>query len=69
MEIKTKHLLIFIGVGIVIMTLLIFNMQVRKQTMDAIQEQYEKGNISEEKYKAALADGKLTYWEALDLEK
>ena len=59
----------FIAGGIVVMTFLILNMQVRKEAMDAIQEQYEKGNISEQKYKHALSDGKLSYWESFDLKK
>jgi len=67
--IKTKHLIIFVVLGIILMTYLILNMQVRKETMEAIQEQYEKGTVSEKKYKDALLDGKLSYWEALNLKE
>lgn len=51
------------------MTILVFNMQVKKEVADTILEQYQKGNVPEKAYKDALSDGKLTNWEALQLKK
>jgi uncharacterized membrane protein len=68
MQLKTSHLITFVFAGIGLMTFLVFKSQVRKEVLDVIQEQYERGNISEEKYKSVLADGKVTNWEALSLK-
>lgn len=50
------------------MTFLILNMEVKKEVRDVIQENYDKGQISKEKYKSALLDGKLSYWESFQLK-
>ena len=67
-KIKNSHLVIFVVLGIIVMTFLVFSTEVRKEVREVIQERYEKGEISEEKYKAALADGKLSNWEAMNLK-
>ena len=69
MQLKTKYLVIFVAVGIAVMTILVLNMQVKKEVMEVIQNQYEQGNIPADTYKAALSDGKLSNWEALQLKK
>ena len=68
MGIKNRHLVLFALAGILVMTLLVLNMEVRKEVREAIQEQYEKGEVSEEAYKKALSDGKLSYWEAMTIK-
>ena len=68
MAIKNRHLVIFALAGIIVMTFLVLNMEVRKEVRTAIQEKYEKGEVPEEDYKKALSDGKLSYWEAMTLK-
>ena len=50
------------------MTFLVLNMEVKKEVREVIQERYDKGEVSAEKYKAALLDGKLSNWEAMRLK-
>lgn len=69
MQLKIKYLVLFVLAGIAVMTVLVFNSQARKEVLEAIQQDYENGNISEQKYKDAMADGKLSNWEVLDLKK
>jgi len=68
MELKTRYLVGFVIVGIIIMTFLVLGQEVRKEVREAIQNDYEAGKISSEKYKKALSDGKLSYWESLQLK-
>jgi len=68
MELKTSYLIGFVTVGIIVMTFLVLGQEVRKEVREAIQERYEAGKVSEEKYKKALSDGKLSYWESLGLK-
>lgn len=68
MKLKNSHLIIFTLAGIILMTFLILNMEVKKEVRDVIQENYDKGQISKEKYKSALLDGKLSYWESFQLK-
>ena len=68
MHIKTKHLVIFVIAGIIVMTFLVLNMEVKKEVREVIQERYEKGEVPADKYKEALADGKLSNWEAMNLK-
>lgn len=67
LNVKNWQLILFTLVGIIIVTLLILNMEVKKEVRDVVQEQYEKGNVSESAYKAALSDGKLSNLEVMKL--
>ena len=68
MELKIRYLVGFVIVGIVVMTFLVLGQEVRKEVREAIQSDYEAGEISAEKYKEALSDGKLSYWETFNLK-
>ncbi len=67
LNVKNWQLILFTLVGIIIVTLLILNMEVKKEVRDVVQEQYEKGNVSESAYKSALSDGKLSNLEVMKL--
>ena len=68
MELKTRYLVIFVLVGIVVMTFLVLRQEVRKEVREAIQKNYEAGKIPADAYKEALSDGKLSYWESMSLK-
>lgn len=67
LNVKNWQLIVFTLVGILIVTFLILNMEVKKEVRDVVQEQYEKGNVSETAYKKALSDGKLSNLEVIKL--
>lgn len=68
-KLKTVHLVIFVLVGMVVMTIVILNMQVKRELAETLLEQYNKGQLNEQAYKKALADGKITYLESFGLRK
>ena len=68
MELKTSYLVIFVAVGIVVMTLLVLNMAVKPEVAEVLLEKYKSGDIPEKAYKDAISDGEITYWENIPAE-
>jgi len=68
MKLKTSYLVGFTVVGMIIMTFLVLNMEVKKEVRESIQKKYDSGGIPRDVYKDALSDGKLSYWEAMTLK-
>ena len=68
MKLKTSYLVGFTVVGMIIMTFLVLNMEVKKEVRESIQNKYDSGELPRGAYKDALSDGKLSYWEAMTLK-